>query len=196
MKELKRLLNKGCTVNCTDYDGRTPLHIAASNNNIEMVQKLLSVKDINVNPIDNFDMTPYHDAMIHKFTDIAELLKKNDGVIVHRDLGYKLCEAAFNKDIEKLKYLKGHGALVDTADYDLRTPLHLAACSNSLECVTWLLEQGANRNVKDYFGNKPIDDAKKYNHYQVFNKLNDTTGPTPEGYETLAGETFDIEQQA
>jgi glutaminase len=37
IEELKRLLKKGVTVNCADYDGRTPLHIAASNNSIEIL---------------------------------------------------------------------------------------------------------------------------------------------------------------
>jgi ankyrin repeat protein len=93
-------------VNVPDYDGRTPLHIASSNNNYDIVSVLLSVKSIQVNPIDNFEMTPYHDAMINKHTKVAELLKKNNGVYVHRDLGYKLCHAGFLGNLEDLKDLK------------------------------------------------------------------------------------------
>jgi len=71
-------------VNQPDYDGRTPLHIAASNNNLDMVNLLLSVRSINVNPVDNFEMTPYHDAITNNFTAVAEILKQKHGVIVHR----------------------------------------------------------------------------------------------------------------
>jgi len=82
--EVKRLIGKNCAVNEPDYDGRTPLHIAASNNNIAIVKLLLSVKDINVNPVDNFEMTPFHDAITNNFSEVAEILKKKHGVIVHR----------------------------------------------------------------------------------------------------------------
>ena len=37
LEEVKRLLKKNCAVNEPDYDGRTPLHIAASNDNKEIV---------------------------------------------------------------------------------------------------------------------------------------------------------------
>lgn len=82
--EVQRLIKKNCAVNEPDYDGRTPLHIAASNNNLELVKILLNVTDINVNPVDNFEMTPYHDAITNNFTAVAELLKLKHGVIVHR----------------------------------------------------------------------------------------------------------------
>jgi len=81
---VQRLIKKNCTVNEPDYDGRTPLHIASSNNNTQMVKLLLGVKGINVNPVDNFEMTPYHDAITNGFTAVAELLKAHHGVIVHR----------------------------------------------------------------------------------------------------------------
>lgn len=128
LSEVKRLITKDCAVNEGDYDGRTPLHIAASNNFIEIVKVLLNVEGIIVNPIDNFGMTPYHDAMVNKNYEVAQVLKKEHGMIVHRDLGYKLCQAGFDGNIEKLKTLKDNGASLDTADYDLRTALHLAAC--------------------------------------------------------------------
>lgn len=84
LDEVQRLIKKNCAVNEPDYDGRTPLHIAASNNSLELVKTLLSVSDINVNPVDNFEMTPYHDAITNNFTAVAELLKLNHGLIVHR----------------------------------------------------------------------------------------------------------------
>jgi glutaminase len=78
--EVKRLIRKGCAVGIPDYDGRTPLHVAASNNNYEIVEVILNVKGIQPNPVDNFEMTPFHDAMINKHFKVAELLKKNNGV--------------------------------------------------------------------------------------------------------------------
>lgn len=88
---MKRLISKNCAVNEPDYDGRTPLHIAVSNNSLVIVKELLTVTRINVNPVDNFEMTPYHDAISNNFTSVADLLKKHHGVIVHCKMGYRLC---------------------------------------------------------------------------------------------------------
>lgn len=96
--EVNILIKQGCFVNYPDYDGRTPLHVAASNNNVEIVKALLKVKDINVNPIDKFEMTPYHDALNNNNHEVANVLKKNSGIVVHGELGYKLCDAGFHGD--------------------------------------------------------------------------------------------------
>ena len=80
-------------------------------------------------------MTPYHDAFINGFEEAVKKLKKMHGVIVQVNVAYKLCQAGAKGDIEKLKYLKDHGASLDTADYNLRTALHLATCEGHLECV-------------------------------------------------------------
>ena len=89
-------------MNYGDYDKRTPLHIAASANNVPIINALLGVPNINVNPIDNFDMTPYHDAISNNHTEVAAVLKQYSGVIVHRDLGYKLCNAGYEGDLAQL----------------------------------------------------------------------------------------------
>lgn len=131
----------------------------------------MAQKGVNVNPIDNFEMTPYHDAMIHRHSEAAALLKQHHGTVVHRDLGFKLCAAAYEGNKDHLNALLDHGAILDTADYDLRTALHLAACENRIECVKWLLQKGVDRKVKDCFGNTPLHDAERYNHYAVINLL-------------------------
>ena len=171
LEEVKRLLKKGCAVNEPDYDGRTPLHIAASNNNKAIVETLLKVKYINVNPVDNFEMTPFHDAVVNKHKEVARLLKIYNGVIIHRDVGYKLCQAGFRGDLPSLEQLKSNGASVNTADYDLRTALHLAACEGHENCVRWLLDEGANLNVKDVFKKTPLDDAERFGHPKIATML-------------------------
>lgn len=44
-------------------------------------------------------------------------------------------------------------------DIDGRTPLHLAACTNSLEAVKYLVANGANVMISDLRGNDPVTDA-------------------------------------
>lgn len=50
--EIKHLLLKAVNVNATDYDGRTALHIAASEGHEKVITILLRVPEINVNLID------------------------------------------------------------------------------------------------------------------------------------------------
>merc|ERR1712072_378183 len=66
---------RGVNLNSADYDGRTPLHLAASEGHVELVQWLLK-QNVNVAPIDRFGFTPADDAARHKHKSIAKLLKK------------------------------------------------------------------------------------------------------------------------
>lgn len=137
LEELNRLLEKNCSVNVQDYDGRTPLHVAASENKFEIVKRLMMVHDIEMNHVDNFELTPYHDALIHKNIEIAEYLFERGCTVVHRELGYVMCDAASKGNINELKlhydsnYKKKNKANdLNTTDYDLRSALHLAVCEN------------------------------------------------------------------
>ena len=68
-----------------------------------MVKRLIEHPEINKNPMDNFEMTPYYDAMINKNFEVAEFLHENGCTIIHRELGYKLCEAGAHGKIDLLK---------------------------------------------------------------------------------------------
>ena len=59
---LKALLDAGGNVNCKDYDGRTPLHVAVSDGHKEAVVFLLS-KSADPNALDRWENTPLTDAM-------------------------------------------------------------------------------------------------------------------------------------
>jgi ankyrin repeat protein len=54
----------------------------------------------------------------------------------------------------------GSIAIVNEGDYDNRTALALASCNGQLEIVKLLCEAGADVNVQDRWGNRPLDDAK------------------------------------
>ncbi len=63
-----------------DYDNRTPLHLAASNGHLNVVKYLIEECGIiNVNPIDRWNGTPYHDALREKHSEVAEYLKSIGG---------------------------------------------------------------------------------------------------------------------
>lgn len=59
---LQRLINVKCSANSTDYDGRSPLHLAASNGVVAAANFLLDMPDVDVNAEDRFGNTALDDA--------------------------------------------------------------------------------------------------------------------------------------
>ncbi|GHP02835.1 hypothetical protein PPROV_000159000 [Pycnococcus provasolii] len=56
-------------------------------------------------------------------------------------------------------------------DYDMRTPLHLAASGGSIHVTDWLLRQGAEVNGLDRFHHTPLEDALRAEHTGVVRML-------------------------
>ena len=54
-----------------------------------------------------------------------------------------MCEYASHGNIAGLQAAKDKGISLDVADYDFRTPLHLAAAVGNYDAVKWLIENGA-----------------------------------------------------
>lgn len=64
----------------TDYDKRTPLHLAASEGHLDCVKLLLEYW-ANVNPIDRMGGTPLTDAVRHGHIHIQQVLRERGGVL-------------------------------------------------------------------------------------------------------------------
>ena len=61
LESLTRLVVKGLNINDTDYDKRTPLHLAAQAGHIDIVQYLVE-RGSNINAKDRWGATPLNDA--------------------------------------------------------------------------------------------------------------------------------------
>ena len=60
------------------------------------------------------------------------------------------------------------GAKVDAKmDGSGKTPLYKAAIRNNLKMAQLLIDNGADKNVKDNDGEKPIDKAKSFEMFQL-----------------------------
>lgn len=60
---------------------------------------------------------------------------------------------------------------VNSADYDRRTALHLAAVKGFDECIALLLAAGADPNVEDAFQGTPLWEACKHRHESTIKLL-------------------------
>ncbi len=73
----------------------------------------------------------------------------------------RLCWAAARGDDREIIRLIAGGADVRLADYDGRTPLHLAAAEGRARAAKLLLEAGASSDAPDRWGRTPLEEARR-----------------------------------
>ncbi len=147
--------------------GRTMLHIAIEYEQQDIIDILLSIDNINPNARDNNGATPFLYAarqgsilsMEKLFTSSAN---KNDkdffglGGIHYNIIGEK---ANYNT----IKYLIDKELNINEQDTSGATPLHYAVKKN-IDLITLLFKLGADPNVPDNRGNRPMHNAALINH--------------------------------
>ncbi|RNC83376.1 MAG: glutaminase A [Balneola sp.] len=79
--------------------------------------------------------------------------------------------AASSGDMDELLRLEAEGVNLNIADYDGRTPLHLAVSENQFEVVKYLIENGVDLSPVDRWGGIPLTDAKKSGNKKIQNLL-------------------------
>jgi len=79
----------------------------------------------------------------------------------------ELIRAASHGDLDEMFRLEAEGVSPDIADYDGRTPLHLAACEGRIDVVKHLLKKKVQLSPTDRWGNTPLDDAKRFSHREI-----------------------------
>jgi len=164
VSELQRLAKKNTDLSASDYDGRTALHVSSAEGKTTAVEWLLTTQPkvvVWVNALDRWGQTALDEAVNNGHQDIVTLLKKHGATTSHAEAAYDLCVAAAEGDLESLKKAQEKGIELDTGDYDRRTALHLAACEDKVEVINWLLNAGVRVDVRDRYGNRPLDDATR-----------------------------------
>jgi len=156
----KILLERPTLVNFRDYDRRTALHIAASEGQLDICQFLVT-KCARINRVDRWGGSPLDDAHRHRHADVVKFLREQGGKFGSTSQATNFITAASEGDREEVQAFLDFGSVhLNQGDYDHRTAIHLAAGEGHLEIVRMLCEAGANVNVEDRWGHRPLDDAR------------------------------------
>ena len=72
---VKRLIMRGTEIDQSDYDGRTAIHLAASEGHIQIVEFLIDNGLQNFSPLDRWGNTPLDDARRGNHSAVVEYLQ-------------------------------------------------------------------------------------------------------------------------
>ncbi|MFU7503057.1 MAG: ankyrin repeat domain-containing protein [Candidatus Tisiphia sp.] len=154
-------------INAINYSGRTELHIASSDGNINMVKFLLQ-HQANPNTKDNRQKTPLKSAIYHGHLNIVKLLFDHKA---HDDLTHLLVTAVVNDHNKIVKFLlEEKNANSRNAECNATPLLHVMITKGNIDIVKMLIKHGDNVNVV-YHDEYPIDVAIREEQYQILEYL-------------------------
>mmetsp|Transcript_26024 Transcript_26024/g.58867 ORF Transcript_26024/g.58867 Transcript_26024/m.58867 type:complete len:2813 (-) Transcript_26024:149-8587(-) len=179
IEEVKRVLRKGVGINSCNYDGKTVLHMAASEGNYRVVELLLEEGALK-NQKDRWGNTPLQDAINCKQGPVVQLLVQWKCELDPETSTARLAMAAHQGELETLKLIIQHGITPNTVDADSRTPLHLAASQGHDKVIEYLISMKADVNAKDRWGRTPLQDAVENGHVHVAEQIHYKGGLLPE----------------
>ncbi|KAH0881673.1 hypothetical protein HID58_069067 [Brassica napus] len=150
--QLKSLIRAGADPNKTDYDGRSPLHLAASRG-YEDITLYLIQESVDVNIKDKLGNTPLLEAIKNGNDRVATLLVKEGATLSIENAGTFLCTVVAKGDSDFLKRLLNNGIDPNSKDYDQRTPLHVASSEGLYLLARQLVEADAKTSQMSSFLN-------------------------------------------
>lgn len=176
---VREMLMAGARPSFTDYDKRTPLHLACAEGHMDVTELLLlngadpMLKDaLNCSALDEAVKSGNDEVvqMLRKYGAVmpARLLSKEDG---NYQCGLNLVVQSSRGCEERVSRLLQQGANVKYADDDKRTALHLATVGGHAGVVRMLLEAGANVNATDRWGRCPCDEARDNGQKSILKML-------------------------
>ncbi|KAM3594180.1 uncharacterized protein V6R79_003669 [Siganus canaliculatus] len=143
IEALEALKEMGSNLCLGDYDGRTPLHIAACEGYLNVVEYLLS-HGATVYAKDRYGDTPLCNAVRFRHKDVVQLLRQT-GAHFSRDkleeAATELCSLAASGDLEGLEIWSLAGADLCKPGYDGKTAAEVAQAVGNKEVLAFLVHR-------------------------------------------------------
>lgn len=153
--ELKKRLSGEESINQQNKQGQTLLHIAALNNDAELVEFLLTLKPDTEIQDKNGD-TPFSAAVKEGCYDAAKTLSEADAYIFAKNNdGFSVYDIAAAQGNKALKAAISEKTAEQQNGFG-KTPLHLAAESLNKEALEISMEKSRNLSVEDLNGKTPL----------------------------------------
>uniref|UniRef100_A0AAX7UI30 Ankyrin repeat domain 28b n=1 Tax=Astatotilapia calliptera TaxID=8154 RepID=A0AAX7UI30_ASTCA len=152
---VEALLQRGASVSVKDIRGRSPLHLASASGRVGALGALLQATNTShshTNLTDSKGYTPLHWACYNGYDACVEMLLDQEVFRKITGNSFSPLHCAVINDNEGVAemLIDSLGAnIVNATDSKGRTPLHAAAFSDHVECVSLLLSHGAQANVVD-----------------------------------------------
>ncbi|KAL2543937.1 Potassium channel AKT1 [Forsythia ovata] len=163
---LHHLLRRGLDPNELNRNGRTALHLAASNGKLECVLLLLD-QGADPNIKDSEGYVPLWDAILGKHEAVKKLLIDNGATLFSGDVGQCACSAVEQGKIDLLMEIIKYGGDVTLLNNMGTTAVHTAISEENAEIVKFLLEQGADIDKPDVHGWTPRALADYQGHEEI-----------------------------
>ncbi|XP_071079598.1 L-asparaginase-like isoform X2 [Haliotis cracherodii] len=172
VQALEKLRQTGGNISAANQDGRTALHVACRGGHFSTVQYLLH-HGASVHIKDYHGDTPLIDAISGKHMAIIKLLVQTGAVIPLKPekMAVELCSAASQNDVDTIRAWHEAGADLNVCDYNYRAALHVAVCTYNTDVVQYLLDNGANTDIQDIFGNTPMSHAEKLCYHDILKMM-------------------------
>uniref|UniRef100_A0A667YM70 Uncharacterized protein n=1 Tax=Myripristis murdjan TaxID=586833 RepID=A0A667YM70_9TELE len=152
---VEALLQRGASVCVRDIRGRSPIHLASACGRVGALGALLqatSTSHAHTHLTDNQGYTPLHWACYNGYDACVEVLLDQEAFRKIQGNSFSPLHCAVMNDNEGVAEMlidSLGAAIVNTTDSKGRTPLHAAAFSDHVECVSLLLSHGAQANMVD-----------------------------------------------
>ncbi|XP_056623526.1 60 kDa lysophospholipase isoform X6 [Triplophysa dalaica] len=147
IEALEAIKEMGTDLSMGDYDGRTPLHVAACEGHLKVVQYLLG-QGATVYAKDRYGDSPLSNAVRFRHKDVVKLLRKTGAHFSREEMeeaGTKMCSLASSGDLEGLELWHLGGVDLTMSSYDGQTPIDVAKASGLEEVVDFLLQAAQYR---------------------------------------------------
>jgi ankyrin repeat protein len=162
LSTVRWLVEKGADIHVVDEQDRTLLHAAAANKEdiTADILDFLIGKGLDVAAVDDVGMTPLHNILYYKDGpfEYGRVLFGKEVDPFRSDV---VAPSTFQACKARIRVLLSRGADMNAQDDSGSTLLHAACANSDRRVVKLLLEEGADKEIMDYRGCKPVDVAKR-----------------------------------